>query len=138
MHIDLNKIRNFFADDRFAAMAGAVIESASEDAVECAMAVGDSHLNAGGVVQGGAIFTLADFAFAVACNLEMACGADVGITVGQSCSISFLKSPRGKLLKARAEPLSKGRTVKVFQVRVTDEAGTLVAVMTGNGFQTRA
>ncbi|MDR2364770.1 MAG: PaaI family thioesterase, partial [Zoogloeaceae bacterium] len=102
MNIDLDKIRAFFAADRFACrQAGVVIDSVTEDEVQCGMAITEQHLNAGGAVQGGAIFTLADLAFAVHSNLPLFSGAQTGITVGQSCSISYLARPKGKRLIAR-------------------------------------
>jgi acyl-CoA thioesterase len=136
MEIELEKFRSFFAADRWAAAAGAVIDSVGEDLVECSMEIADVHRNAGGAVQGGAIFTLADLAFAVHSNLAMVLGADVGITVGQSCSISYLKSSRGKRLIARSACLSKGRSMSVYRISVSDDLGVPIAEMIGNGFTT--
>jgi acyl-CoA thioesterase len=134
--IDLDKFRTFFSADRWAAAAGAVIDSVREDLVECSMEITDTHRNAGGGVQGGAIFTLADLAFAVHSNLDMVCGADVGITVGQSCSISYLKSTRGKRLTARSVCLSRGKNMAVYRISVSDDLGVPIAEMIGNGFTT--
>jgi acyl-CoA thioesterase len=136
MDIDLEKIRAFFAADRWAAAAGAVIDSVGEDLVECSMEIAPIHRNAGGAVQGGAIFTLADLAFAVHSNLGLVCGADVGMTVGQSCSISYLKSSRGRRLIARSVCLSQGRHMSVYRISVIDDLGVPIAEMTGNGFTT--
>jgi acyl-CoA thioesterase len=136
MDIDLEKIRAFFAADRWAAAAGARIDSVREDSVECSMEIAEIHRNAGGAVQGGAIFTLADLAFAVHSNLDMVRGADLGITVGQSCSISYLKSSRGSRLIARSVCLSRGRSVSVYRVSISDDLGVPIAEMTGNGFTT--
>ncbi|MDR1308054.1 MAG: PaaI family thioesterase [Treponema sp.] len=134
MEIDLEKIRAFFSGDRFAAAAGIVIDEVREDLIRCSMKITGLHRNAGGGVQGGAIFTLADLAFAVHCNLAMVCGADLGITVGQSCAISFLKSTRGKKLSAESVCLSRGKTVSVYRISVRDDLGVLIAEMQGNGF----
>jgi acyl-CoA thioesterase len=136
MDIDLETFRAFFAADRWAAAAGAVIDSVEEDLVECSMEISGVHQNAGGAVQGGAIFTLADLAFAVHSNLDLVRGAGVGITVGQSCSISYLKSSRGKRLIARSVCLSKGRTMSVYRISVSDDMGVPIAEMIGNGFTT--
>jgi acyl-CoA thioesterase len=136
MDIDLEKFRSFFAADRWARAGGVVIDSVAEDLVECSMEISDMHRNAGGGVQGGAIFTLADLAFAVHSNLDMVCGAAVGITVGQSCSISFLKSSRGKRLIARSTCLSRGRSMSVYRISVSDDLGAPIAEMIGNGFTT--
>jgi acyl-CoA thioesterase len=136
MDIDLEKFRAFFAADRWAAAAGARIDVVREDMAECSMEITEIHRNAGGAVQGGAIFTLADLAFAVHSNLAMVCGADTGITVGQSCSISYLKSSRGKRLIARSVCLSKGRSMSVYRISVSDDLGVPIAEMIGNGFTT--
>ncbi|MDR3159531.1 MAG: PaaI family thioesterase [Zoogloeaceae bacterium] len=138
MDIDLEKIRKFFAADRFACQqAGVVIDAAAEDAVQCSMALTKQHLNAGGGVQGGAIFTLADLAFAVHANLPLFLGAEAGITVGQSCSISYLARPQGTRLIARSTCLARGKTISVFRIEIHDDLGNFVAEMRGNGVTTR-
>ncbi|MDR1229413.1 MAG: PaaI family thioesterase [Azoarcus sp.] len=134
MDIDLEKIRAFFAGDRFAANVGIVIDSVTEDEVQCSMPITKEHLNVAGTVQGGAIFTLADLAFAVHSNLPLALGKKTGITVGQSNSISYLAAARGARLIARSTCLSRGRNVSVFRIEVHDDLGNFVADMRGNGF----
>ncbi|MDR2677909.1 MAG: PaaI family thioesterase, partial [Zoogloeaceae bacterium] len=94
----------------------------------------ENHLNAGGTAQGGAIFTLADLTFAVHANLPLLCGARVGITVGQSNSISFLAPPRGGRLIACSTCIARGRNVSVFRIEVRDDQERPVAEMIGNGF----
>jgi acyl-CoA thioesterase len=136
MKIDIDRIREYFSADRFAMAAGIVVNSADEDRVECSMDITDTHRNAGGAVQGGAIFTLADFTFAIHANLDLVCGAGQGVTVAQSCSISFLKSARGKRLIARSACLFRGRTISVYRISVEDDLGALIAEMHGNGFAT--
>jgi acyl-CoA thioesterase len=136
MTIDLENIRNQFRKDRFATGNGIVIDSVTENRVVCGMALSDDHRNMAGGVQGGAIFTLADLAFAVHSNLAMACGEDVGVTVGQSCGISFLKSTKGSRLTATSTCVSKGRSVSVYRICVEDDLGVQVAEMLANGFTT--
>jgi acyl-CoA thioesterase len=132
----LEAVRRFFAADRYAAFTGAVITSVTDDEVVCELTLGELHRNAAGNVQGGAIFTLADLCFAVHCNLGILRGEDVGVTVGQSCSISYLKATRGTRLIARSRKLSGGRTMSVFEMAVSDDLGNPVAEMIGNAFTT--
>ncbi|MDR2161410.1 MAG: PaaI family thioesterase [Desulfovibrio sp.] len=134
MDCDLEKIRGFFAADQFAAHAGIEIESASEEEVVCGMEVTPGHLNASGRIQGGAIFTLADVAFGVHSNLRLALGEDAGLTVAQSCSISYLRKPEGGRLTAFTSRLSHGAHMSVYRIAVRDAYGNLVAEMHGNGF----
>ena len=61
--MDTNLARNLFAGDRFAALTGVEILSAGPGHCKACLAIEDKHLNAANVVQGGAIFTLADLAF---------------------------------------------------------------------------
>jgi acyl-CoA thioesterase len=136
MNIDLEHIRGYFKNDRFATENGMVIDSVTEDCVVCGMEICEKHRNAAGGVQGGAIFTLADLAFAVHCNLAMVCGEGVKLTVGQSCSISFLKSTRGKRLTAISTCISKGRSISVYRIRIEDDLGVEIAEMLANGFTT--
>ena len=134
MQIDLDHIREHYKNDRFATENGVVIDSVSEDCAVCSMELNEKHRNAVGGVQGGAIFTLADLAFAVHSNLAMVCGAEVGPTVGQSCSISFLKSTKGSRLTAKSTCLSKGRSVSVYRICVEDDHGIKIAEMLANSF----
>jgi len=134
MKIDLEHIRSHFKKDRFATGAGIEIDSVTEDCAVCSMEINEEHRNSVGGVQGGAIFTLADLTFAVHCNLAWVCGEDIGVTVGQSCSISFLKSTKGKKLTASSVCLSKGRSVSVYRIIVKDDLGASIAEMLANAF----
>ncbi len=124
----LEELREFFQDDRYAAFSGAQIDEAENGKAVCSMLIKPMHMNAGGVVQGGAIFTLADFAFAVASN------AKGTLTVSLNNSISFLEAAKGSRLIARAVPVSDGNRIVVYQVSVWDDLGTHVAEMTVNGY----
>jgi acyl-CoA thioesterase len=129
----LEEIRARFRDDRFATeAAGAEIALAEPGRAVCTMALRPIHLNAAGTPQGGAVFTLADFAFAVAAN-----GFADFITISLQHDITFLKPAKGKLLSAEARCVRAGRTVCFYVVEVSDELGTQVAHMTVNGFVTR-
>lgn len=124
----LEECRAFFACDRFAMEAcGLSIDEVWDGGARLTMPLTPAQLNAGGVAQGGAVFTLCDTAFAVAAN---ACGP---LAVSQSASVSFLRPGRGATLTAVAERMSEGRTTCVYSVRVTDENGALVAFATVNG-----
>jgi acyl-CoA thioesterase len=135
MKINLEQIRDYFRNDRFATGNGIDIDSVTEDCVVCGMELRAEHRNAAGAVQGGAIFTLADLAFAVHCNLAMVCGEDTGLSVGQSCSISFLKPTKGRRLSAISACISKGRSMSVYRIRIEDDLGVEIAEMLANGFK---
>ena len=136
MNIDLEQIRSFFKNDLFAMKNGVVINSVTEDCVVCSMEIKPDHRNSVGGVHGAAIFTLADLTFAAHCNLAMICGEDVGVALGQSCTISYLKSTKGKCLTAKSLCLSKGRNISVYRICVEDDLGVSVAEMLANCFTT--
>lgn len=129
--MDIDGLRKRFEGDRFATVAaGAVIESVGPDSAVCSLEIGDEHLNASGRVMGGAIFTLADFAFAVAANQ----GDDLTVTV--SSTIEFIGSAKCGRLVAEAIPDKVGRSMCFYTILVRDGEGTLVAQVTSIGKRT--
>jgi acyl-CoA thioesterase len=120
----LDEVRAFFANDRFATeQAGCIIDKAGYGHAVCSMELDAKHLNAQGHPMGGAIFTLADFALAVACNVGEA------PTVAASNTISYLDRARGKCLIATARTLRSGQRMAFYQIDVHDETGIHVAQM---------
>jgi acyl-CoA thioesterase len=132
--MDIEKIRRFFAGDRFLTAAGITIDEADDGYAVCSMEVTDLHLNASNVVQGGATFTLSDSAFAVACNAAIIDAGEHKIAVGQTASINYFKPGRGTMLKAVARRISGGRKTSVYQIDIADELGTNVAMMIGTAY----
>ena len=66
----LEEVANHFANDKFATRAaGCTVVEARRGHAVCEMKLAEIHRNATGNVMGGAIFTLADFALAIACNI---------------------------------------------------------------------
>ena len=129
MAADLNQLKEKFIHDLFVADGlGAVIEEASYGYARCSMEIQPRHCNALGIPMGGAVFTLADFAFAVAANQE---GRDV---VTQASQVTFLKAARGKYLTAEARQVKDGKRVCFYEVKVTDDLGAEVAFVTVNGY----
>lgn len=126
----LDEVRETFAHDLFATQAcGCQIEEASYGHAVCSFEVAPVHKNASGGVMGGAIFTLADFALAVACNMGET------PTVSVSNSIEFMSGCRGTRLIAHADVDKSGRSLGFYTVDITDELGTQVARMTATCFR---
>ena len=124
---NLEEARDFFAGDRFATENGAVIDEIGEHYAICSMEITPHHLNAAGRVMGGAVFMLADFAFAVASNFGHP--ADVTTT----SQITFLRPSQGKMLYAKSQELRRGRTAVYYETSVTDDTGALIARVTASG-----
>lgn len=123
----LEEARAFFAGDRFATENGAVIDEIGKHYAICSMELTPHHLNAAGRVMGGAVFMLADFAFAVASNFGHP--ADVTTT----SQITFLRPSQGKMLYAKSQELRRGRTAVYYETSVTDDTGALIARVTASG-----
>ena len=93
------------------------------------MKVERKHTNALGFTHGGAIFSLADYAFAHACNF----GENVAVAV--QVNIDFLKpSVQGDILTAEAIRISDGKTMGLYNVTVTKE-DKIVASFSGLAFK---
>ena len=105
---------------------GMTLGDVREGYAEASMTIGHEMLNGHGAAHGGMIFTLADTAFAYACNSRNQ------VTVAQQASIAFLTpAGLGERLTARAcERGSAGRS-GVYEVTVTGEDGRTVAVFQG-------
>lgn len=126
----LDELNQRFRHDCFAtAVVGASILEAEPGHAVCLLPLRPAHMNANNTPMGGAIFTLADFAFAVAAN-----GFSERVTVSQHASITFLAPPKGTQLRAEASCLKAGRTLCLYEVRIIDDLGTQVAHVTVNGF----
>lgn len=126
----LEEIRSRFQNDHFATDAtGIVIDAAEPGKAVCSLVLEKKHMNENNVPMGGAIFTLADIACAVAAN-----GYSEKKTVSQQASITFLSPAKGKRLIAEASCLRAGRTTALYAVDVRDELGIYVAHATVNGY----
>ena len=130
--MELETIRAFFTGDRFAVEIGMVIEQAVPGEAVCSMVLTPHHRNAKNAVMGGAIFTLGDFAFAVAANCATLGQKEVVVSL--SNNITFCREAKGTRLIATAKELSATRRTRLYQVTVADDLGTLVAQMMVNGY----
>lgn len=121
--------RRLMRRDRWAAAAGAKVVEVRAGYARVRMRLRPDHLNGVGVVQGGAVFTLADFAFAAASNSHGT------VAVGLDTSMTFARGARTGVLTAEAREESLSRRVSVCVVRVTDGRGEVVALFRGTAFR---
>ena len=127
--IDIESLRAFFQNDIFAMDQGIVIDDVTPTGATCHLLLTARHGNAAGVAQGGLVYTLADFTFAVAAN-----GIHMG-TVTLNSTISYLRAGTGTSLTARAELVSTTRSICVYRVHVTDDRDNLCAELTITGYR---
>jgi acyl-CoA thioesterase len=121
----MQRIKDYLKNDKLAERLGIELLSVSPGQAEAQMNIRSHHLNALGTVQGGAIFTLADFAFAAASNSHGT------VAVGINVSISYLKAATAGTLRAKSKEIARNFKLGTYAVEVTDDAGDLVAVFQG-------
>lgn len=119
--------------DRFAADNGCILKEVREGYARAEMTVTARHLNAGGVCQGGALFTLADIALAAVMN------SGRKLTFGIENNIVFLQSAReGDVLTAEATEVFSHHKIPYVDVRITNQQGQLCCVVTGMAYRKAA
>ncbi|MFT3870431.1 MAG: PaaI family thioesterase [Nibricoccus sp.] len=125
----MKTIDEFFRSDQFVNHCGIELISHAPGQAVARMVVRPTHLNALGIVQGGAIFTLADYAFGVASN------GHGSAAVGISVSITYVKATTHGTLTAEAREVSLNPKLGSYTVNVTDENGTMVAIFQGLAYR---
>ena len=125
---DLEIVKKFFMNDNFARLVGIEIDSVSEERAVVSVKVDERHENANSCVQGGMLYTLADFAFAVISNYKHP------VTVTQGGHIQYLRPATGTKLTATAWETERVGHNSVCEVRIVDDTEQTVAVAHFNGF----
>ncbi len=124
-------IAEYLEKDRFAALCGITVLEIRKGYAKVRMDAGENHVNSWGSVHGGALFTLADMAFAAAANSHGT------LSVGISCTINYTKAaPKGTLI-AEATEDSRSARIGTYIIRITTEEGTPVATLQGIAYNKR-
>jgi acyl-CoA thioesterase len=116
-----------WANDAASRGLGMTLDAVGPGRAVMSMIVAENMVNGHGMCHGGFIFTLADSAFAFACN------SHGDAAVAQHCAITFIRpGRRGERLSAEAiERVSQGRS-GLYDVRVTGDDGSVVAELRGH------
>ena len=118
--------------DRFAANSGARLTEVTEGRAKAEMTVTAGHLNAGGVCQGGALFTLADLVFAALVN------QGGNLTFAISSTIYYHVSAReGDTLRAEGRLSCAHHRIPSVEVEVSNQDGVRIATFTGQAYTGR-
>lgn len=124
----LEKAIEMFSKDKYATEATKIqIDEVGENYSKVSLTIDDCHKNALGHVMGGVMFTLADFAFAIATNLE---GTK---TVTLTSQISYLSIPKGERLIAETRLIKDGSRNCFYEIIITDETERQIAVVSTTG-----
>jgi 1,4-dihydroxy-2-naphthoyl-CoA hydrolase len=123
-----NEALNRFAPMPLAKLLGIELVEASADLVLARLLVRDEICTAGGILHGGAFMALADTAGATGAALNLPDGAN---TTTIESKTNFLGSATvGTEVTAEALPVHRGRRSSVWQTRITNPAGKLLALVT--------
>ncbi|MEO1494454.1 MAG: hydroxyphenylacetyl-CoA thioesterase PaaI [Pseudomonadota bacterium] len=119
-----------WATDQASKWLGLSLDAIGPGTAEMSMTVEAHHTNGHKICHGGFIFTLADSTFAFACNSYNK------RTVAQQNAITFCAPGRlGDRLVARAVEVVRSGRSGVYDVTVSNQDGTIIAVMRGNSRQ---
>lgn len=129
--ITSDAVKSFFRGDRFAEFVGVEILEAENGRAKARLPIRECHGNSRGFVHGGAVFTLADQAFAAAVHSRGQ------LAMGIHCSISYVKGVQEGVLLAEANEVSCGSMIALYTVRVTDSTGETVAQFEGMAYRKR-
>lgn len=122
-------IKEFLQGDKFALFSGVELLEVRKGYAKARMEIKPMHLNGGGVCQGGAIFTLADLAFAAAVN------SHARLTLSIQTNINFFQAESSGYLYAEATEVFDRKRLSACEVKVTNEKGDLIATFSGTGYR---
>lgn len=125
------EVEKLLGVDAFAVHAGMEVLRAEAGYAEVLLPLSPAVLNGHGNLHGGALFTLADYAGAIASNMYGEA------TMAVNGSISFMNAVRGGHVVAKARTVKAGRRVKFQVVDIYDAEDTLVATFQGAAMQVR-
>lgn len=117
--------------DRFSQWLGISVIEINEGYSKIKMTVREEMLNGFGIVHGGIAFSLADSAFAFACNNRN------NLSVALDTSINFIKPVHpGDELIAEAKELHNGRSTGLYHISIYNQNNHLVAQFKGTCYRT--
>ena len=126
-----NVVNDMLQKDLFSQWLGISIIEITEGYSKIKMTVRTEMINGFGIVHGGIAFSLADSAFAFACNNRNV------LSVALDTSINFLKPVQvNDMLIAEAMELHNGRSTGLYHINITNQKNETVAVFKGTCFRT--
>ncbi len=117
--------------DKFSQWLGIEVLDIQEGYSKIKMTVREEMINGFGIVHGGIAFSLADSAFAFACNNRN------NLSVALDTSINFTKAIQvGDELTAETKETHNGRSTGLYFITITNQKNEQVAIFKGTCFRT--
>lgn len=124
-------VAKMMRDDLFSQWLGISVIDSKEGYAKIQMTLRNEMINGFGIIHGGLAFSLADSAFAFACNNRN------NLSVALDTSITFTKATRpGDVLTAEAKELHNGRSTGLYLITITNQHNEQVALFKGTCFRT--
>jgi len=124
-------VSHMMENDFFSQWMGVEVLEVKEGYSRIKMTIRKEMVNGFGIVHGGLPFSLADSAFAFACNNRD------NLSVALDVTITFMKAVNiGDMLTAEAKEIHNGRSTGVYLISVTNQNNEQVALFKGTCFRT--
>jgi acyl-CoA thioesterase len=124
-------VSHMMEQDAFSRWLGIQVVTVKEGYSKVSITLREEMLNGFGVIHGGITFSLADSAFAFACNNRN------NLSMALDTSINFTKPTfPGDVLIAEAKELHNGRSTGLYLITVTNQRNEQVALFKGTCFRT--
>jgi acyl-CoA thioesterase len=124
-------VRYMMQHDRFSQWLGIEVLEIKEGYSKIKMTIREEMVNGFGIIHGGVTFSLADSAFAFACNNRNQ------LSVALDTSINFIKPVHvGDELTAEAKELHNGKSTGLYQIEIVNQKSHLVAQFKGLCYRT--
>ncbi len=127
----MNKLADHLKNDQFAEHVGIERFFCNEGYWTARLTVAETHLNGLGIAQGGVLFTLADYAFAIASN------SDGRTSTGLQTTMAFVAPAKlGDTVIAHVREINRRNTISLYEIELRNEqTNQLISHFTGTGFR---
>lgn len=126
-----NVVDRMLHEDLFSRWLGIDVVEIREGYAKLQLGLREEMINGFGVTHGGVVFSLADSAFAFACNNRN------NLSMALDTSITFTRTTRpGEVLTAEAKELHNGKSTGLYLITVTNQDDQQVALFKGTCFRT--
>ncbi len=124
-------VAHMMKNDLFSQWLGVEVLEVREGYSKIKMTVREEMINGFGIVHGGIAFSLADSAFAFACNNRNV------LSVALDTAINFLKPVQvGDILTAEAKEIHNGKSTGLYHISISNQKDHVVAIFKGTCFRT--
>lgn len=124
-------VAHMMKNDLFSQWLGVQVMDVKEGYSKIKMTVREEMINGFGIVHGGIAFSLADSAFAFACNNRNV------LSVALDTAINFLKPVHvGDVLTAEAKEIHNGKSTGLYHISISNQKDHVVAIFKGTCFRT--